>query len=208
VHLKGNTLVLLLKWRSKGRNFYFYWRNILPWTSIINVTEHYQISLCLMFFTAVCGVSAYVPYRYHFVNENKTWTEAQSYCRQRDSDLVTINNMEEMKKLNATLKKHLNNTPSSSVWISLVRGDTDQWLWSLADANFYRKGDTYRNWASGEPNNVGGVENCVVMKKSDGTWFDDRCSSLYTFVCYDGKNILMCGYVNVSKNKNLKPNPT
>ncbi|XP_037399055.1 macrophage mannose receptor 1-like isoform X1 [Pygocentrus nattereri] len=145
----------------------------------------------IVLFSAVCGVSAYVPYRYHFVNENKTWTEAQSYCRQRDSDLVTINNMEEMKKLNATLKKHLNNTPSSSVWISLVRGDTDQWLWSLADANFYRKGDTYRNWASGEPNNVGGVENCVVMKKSDGTWFDDRCSSLYTFVCYDDKLIMI-----------------
>ncbi|KAL7853058.1 hypothetical protein SRHO_G00188430 [Serrasalmus rhombeus] len=148
-----------------------------------------------MFFTAVCGVSAYVPHRYRFVNENKTWTEAQSYCRQRDADLVTINNMEEMKKLNATLKKHLNNTPSSSAWIGLVRGDTDQWLWSLADANFYRKGDMYRNWAIGDPNNFGGVENCVVMKKSDGTWFDDRCSSLYTFVCYDEKNTNNGSYI-------------
>ncbi|KAL6481081.1 hypothetical protein MHYP_G00091610 [Metynnis hypsauchen] len=141
-----------------------------------------------MFFTAVCGLAVCVPHRYHFVNKNKTWTEAQSYCRQKDADLATINNMEEMKKLNVTLKKHLNNTPSMSVWLGLVRRDTDQWLWSLADGNFYRNGDTYRNWASGEPNNVGGVENCVVMKKSDGTWFDDRCSSLYTFVCYDEKN--------------------
>ncbi|KAI4901245.1 hypothetical protein NFI96_009282 [Prochilodus magdalenae] len=129
---------------------------------------------------AMCRVSALVPYRYHFVNESKTWTEAQNYCRQTYTDLATINTMEEMKNLNATLK----DKPSSSVWIGLVRGDTGSWLWSLADG----EENLYQNWASGEPNNVGGVENCAVMKKSDGTWFDDNCNSLYTFVCHNEKS--------------------
>ncbi|XP_072514075.1 putative C-type lectin domain family 20 member A [Salminus brasiliensis] len=62
------------------------------------------ISVLLFLFSAVCGVSPYVPHRYHFVNESKTWTEAQSYCRRTYTDLATINNMEQMKKLNDTLK--------------------------------------------------------------------------------------------------------
>ncbi|XP_066513083.1 snaclec A8-like [Hoplias malabaricus] len=89
----------------------------LKWVSII-----FQLS-------AVCGVSAYTSYRYVFVNEAKTWTEAQSYCRQNYTDLATINNMEEMKNLNTTLK----DKTTSSVWIGLNRGNTGRWLWSLAD---------------------------------------------------------------------------
>ncbi|KAL6481106.1 hypothetical protein MHYP_G00091860 [Metynnis hypsauchen] len=142
--------------------------------------------LFLKFFTAVCGVSAYVPHRYHFVNESKTWTEAQSYCRQTYTDLATISNMEEMKKLNATLK----DKTSSFVWIGLDRGDTGKWLWSLADESFYREGDTYRNWESGEPNNLLGNQYCVGMNKDPGmmnigTWNNENCDKLYTFVCFD-----------------------
>uniref|UniRef100_A0A3B4DTP0 C-type lectin domain-containing protein n=1 Tax=Pygocentrus nattereri TaxID=42514 RepID=A0A3B4DTP0_PYGNA len=128
---------------------------------------------------SVYGVSAYSPHRYHFVNVGKTWTEAQSYCRQTYTDLATISNMEEMKKLNATLK----DKPSSSVWIDEVRRNTGKWLWSLADANFYRDGDTYRNWNNGalkDSNNVGEIENCVGMFKDSGTWFDVRYGVTYT----------------------------
>ncbi|KAI4875892.1 hypothetical protein NFI96_005369, partial [Prochilodus magdalenae] len=82
-------------------------------------------------YPAVCGASSLVPYRYHFVSESKTWTEAQNYCRQTYTDLATINTMEEMKNLNATLE----DKPSSFVWIGLVRGDTGKWQWSLADGD-------------------------------------------------------------------------
>ena len=124
-----------------------------------------------MFLTAVCGVSAHVPHQYVFVSESKTWTEAQNYCRQTYTDLATINTMEEMKKLNATLK----DKTSGSVWIGLSRGDTGKWQWSLADGDLYSDGHTYRNWNSGEPNNLGGNENCAVMTKTRGTWFDTNC---------------------------------
>ncbi|KAL7853043.1 hypothetical protein SRHO_G00188280 [Serrasalmus rhombeus] len=143
------------------------------------------ISIILLF-SAVCGVSAYVPRQYVFVNESKNWTEAQSYCRQTYTDLATINNMEEMKKLNSTLNK-LKDAPNSFVWIGLDRGDAGKWLWSLAYGNFYRDGDTYRNWRSGEPNNGKnkGDEYCVAMFKDDGYWFDDLCNKLHYFVCYN-----------------------
>ncbi|XP_037399660.1 macrophage mannose receptor 1-like [Pygocentrus nattereri] len=131
----------------------------------------------------VCGVSAYVPHQYHFVNESKTWTEAQSYCRQNYADLVSINNMEEMKKLNATLK----DTPRSLVWIGLEKGNTRKWQWSLAEGNVPSERDAYRNWSLGEPNNSGGKEFCVAMKKTVGTWLDDDCNTLRKFMCYDEK---------------------
>ncbi|KAI4895281.1 hypothetical protein NFI96_021434, partial [Prochilodus magdalenae] len=145
------------------------------------------VSITFFYFSAVCGVSAHVPHQYVFVSESKTWTEAQNYCRQTYTDLATINTMEEMKKLNATLK----DKPSSSVWIGLSRGGTGKWLWSLADGGFYSEGGAYRNWNSGEPDNDKGQGNefCVGMKKDVGTWFDYRCDASYTSVCYDGKNV-------------------
>ncbi|XP_066513096.1 macrophage mannose receptor 1-like [Hoplias malabaricus] len=144
----------------------------LKWVSII-----FQLS-------AVCGVSAYTSYRYVFVNENKNWTEAQSYCRQNYTDLATINNMEEMKNLNTTLK----DKTTSSVWIGLNRGGTGRWLWSLADGGLYSEGAEYRNWCSGQPDNSGGIEYCVTMWTNPGKWNDDRCDYLHPFVCYDEKN--------------------
>ncbi|XP_036420692.1 macrophage mannose receptor 1-like, partial [Colossoma macropomum] len=152
--------------------------------------------------SAVCNLAAYVPHRYLLLNESKTWTGAQSYCRQNYIDLATINNMEEMKKLNATLNKHLNDILSSSVWIGLVRGDKGEWLWSLADGNVYTGGSTYRNWRSGEPNGpLNGTQYCVAMFKGDGTWMDDHCSSLFTFVCYDEKKTKAERYVFINETR-------
>uniref|UniRef100_W5L1F6 C-type lectin domain-containing protein n=1 Tax=Astyanax mexicanus TaxID=7994 RepID=W5L1F6_ASTMX len=129
----------------------------------------------------VCGVSPYGPHRYHFVKQKKSWTEAQSYCRQTYTDLATINNMDEMKKLNEALK----GKGGDFVWIGLNRGNTGRWQWSLADGSFYSVGNSYQKWYSGEPNNAGGNEFCIAMKQEDGTWFDDECGIICTFVCFD-----------------------
>ncbi|XP_053471823.1 macrophage mannose receptor 1-like isoform X1 [Ictalurus furcatus] len=154
------------------------------------------ISVTLLL-SVVCGIGAYIPHRYHFVNENKTWSEAQNYCREKYTDLASINDMGEMMKLNYTLKMET----VKKAWIGLQREGTGKWQWSLADQTFYRDGDTYRNWSSGEPDNQGGNEFCVQMQKSTGSWYDDRCDRTYSFVCYEEKNTNTNRYMFINERK-------
>ncbi|XP_060754230.1 L-selectin-like [Neoarius graeffei] len=131
-------------------------RNTHPVWSTGHTSDMVHLISVTLLFSVVCGIRADVPHRYHFVNENKTWSEAQTYCREKYTDLASINNMEEMIKLDHTLKKET----AKQAWIGLQRGGTGKWQWSLADQTFYRDRDTYRNWDSGQP---GGTEFCVLM---------------------------------------------
>ncbi|XP_036420698.1 C-type mannose receptor 2-like isoform X1 [Colossoma macropomum] len=128
--------------------------------------------------SAIYGLSAYVPHRYHFVNENKTWIEAQSYCRQTYTDLATINNMDKMKKVTEIVKDK-----SAKVWIGLEKVT---WQWSLQDGTVYREGQSYSNWNTGEPNSNAGEEMCVHIY-GVGSWNDEYCSCLLPFVCFEGE---------------------
>lgn len=130
------------------------------------------------FSTGLYTLSSCLAHEYHFGNMNKTWTEAQRYCREKYTDLATIDNMEDMKKLiNTVVDIGYNGT----VWIGLKKGE---WQWSLADRD-YSQG--YVNWEENEPNNSGGKEDCVFMRRS-GKWNDAPCNIQQLFICYGIKN--------------------
>ncbi|XP_064881051.1 uncharacterized protein LOC135574105 [Oncorhynchus nerka] len=78
-----------------------------------------------------------------------TRTEAQRYCRDKYTELVTLDNMEDMNRLIITVDSGYN----GSAWIGLERGDTIVRQWSLADRDSYGQGEAgFRRWGSGEPN--------------------------------------------------------
>lgn len=122
-----------------------------------------------------------ISHQYHFVLENKNWTEAQRYCREFYHDLATIDNMDEMSSVLNTV----NDSYSGLAWIGLY-DNLDDWRWSLDDDAFYKEGERdFRGWYH-EPNNYNGTELCVSMS-STGEWFDQRCTQRQGFVCYNGK---------------------
>uniref|UniRef100_A0A672SH70 C-type lectin domain-containing protein n=1 Tax=Sinocyclocheilus grahami TaxID=75366 RepID=A0A672SH70_SINGR len=113
--------------------------------------------------------------QYHFVNESKTWTEAQRYCRQNYTDLATIDNMEEMNRLINTV----NGTYNDSAWIGEY-DDVNSWRWSLEDNDFYQEEERdFRNWYH-EPDNSGGNQLCVYMDYN-GKWYDMSCDNTLPF---------------------------
>uniref|UniRef100_A0A8C2AKC8 C-type lectin domain-containing protein n=1 Tax=Cyprinus carpio TaxID=7962 RepID=A0A8C2AKC8_CYPCA len=121
-------------------------------TVLINSRE----DLCEQSWTGVCLMS---------------WPEAQSYCRERFTDLATVDSMSDVNRLVNIVDAGY----SGSVWIGLKRGTQKRWGWS----NGENTTSQYYNWASGQPNGDG---DCVVIYY--GVWHDMSCSYKQYFVCY------------------------
>ncbi|XP_073786913.1 putative C-type lectin domain family 20 member A [Danio rerio] len=105
----------------------------------------------------------------------KNWTEAQSFCRKRYTDLVNIRNSKEHKQLKSV-------TPLGSwIWTGLYR---NSWEWSDKLSRFFRY------WAAGQPSQSAGSGDCVSMSQNNsGKWFVDNCYQQRPFICYDYKVI-------------------
>ncbi|KAM6949486.1 lithostathine-like [Aplochiton taeniatus] len=129
----------------------------------------------------LCAVSSDRPHRYHHVNKTKTWTEAQSYCREKYTDLATIDNMDVMNKL---IQK-VGGVSAEDVWIGLY-DDFRSWRWSLSDQSYYGPGESgFRKWYPNHPKNSD--QYCVVMFVNR-LWAQWWCDTQLPFVCSMGKN--------------------
>uniref|UniRef100_A0A3Q4I6K5 C-type lectin domain-containing protein n=1 Tax=Neolamprologus brichardi TaxID=32507 RepID=A0A3Q4I6K5_NEOBR len=108
------------------------------------------------------GLSTPPPHsrEYHFVNQLMTWTEAQSYCREHFTDLVTIYNSN-INQLLLSMSPRI----SSGAWIGLY-SDRYSWKWSMEGKLFY-VGSTHEFliWANGQPDCVKAKEYCVFQSQ-------------------------------------------
>uniref|UniRef100_A0A8C2ZPU5 E-selectin n=1 Tax=Cyclopterus lumpus TaxID=8103 RepID=A0A8C2ZPU5_CYCLU len=113
------------------------------------------------------------------------WPQARAWCQEHYTDMVAIQNQEEIGHLNSWLPKK-----RTYYWIG-IRKVEHVWTWVGTGKALTAEAT---NWAKGEPNNGKGVkrtgvkEDCVEMYiKSDsqpGKWNDERCEKLKTALCY------------------------
>ncbi|TNN31197.1 L-selectin [Liparis tanakae] len=106
----------------------------------------------------------------------KTWTEAQSYCREKFTDLAAVENQSDNDGLLSVLQGL-----GDYAWIGLY--DTMAgWKWALGDEDLNNE---YSNWDGMEPNRKMGNETCAHMFNG-GKWADSSCLSPRPAVCYYG----------------------
>ncbi|XP_077081248.1 C-type mannose receptor 2-like [Siphateles boraxobius] len=123
------------------------------------------------------------------VNVTKTWTEAQSYCRQYHTDLASVRNQSENDKMKNFIEHNV--TSADGAWIGLRRLNSPTnrlWVWSDNSTS------TFTHWHTGEPNsqiNSNDICTSIGMPEFQGRWVDDPCTGPYPFVCYDDKLVLI-----------------
>ncbi|XP_078510961.1 CD209 antigen-like protein C isoform X2 [Lissotriton helveticus] len=101
---------------------------------------------------------------YFFSIDSLDWTASRDNCRRMDSQLAVIKNRDE--------ETFIDLTGQGPTWIGLSKAQNGSWIWE--DGTLL--GDSF--WQYGEPNNNGGMENCVefftVFYNSSG-WNDSQC---------------------------------
>uniref|UniRef100_A0AAQ5ZMX2 Selectin E n=1 Tax=Amphiprion ocellaris TaxID=80972 RepID=A0AAQ5ZMX2_AMPOC len=142
--------------------------------------------ICLMFLCSMlCMWTNVECWSYYFSDTTMNWRNARAWCKEHYTDMVAIQNQEEIEHLNSWLPKK-----SSYYWIG-IRKINDVWTWVGTNKSLTAEAT---NWAMGEPNNgkngqsMGLSEDCVEMYiKRDvqaGKWNDERCNKLKTALCY------------------------
>ncbi|XP_032419983.1 macrophage mannose receptor 1-like [Xiphophorus hellerii] len=101
------------------------------------------------------------------VNVNMTWMEARRYCRGRHTDLASVRNMAENRRLQVLVPT------GQRAWIGLSR---ESWKWSDGT------GSAFSFWMSGEPSKT--RQNCAAANMKDsGRWQNFCCTEKKSSVC-------------------------
>ena len=107
--------------------------------------------------------------QYVLVTEQKSWFEAQSYCRQHHTDLVSVRSPAENQELRSRLQA---DQAVQEAWIGL---HNDPWRWSDGSSS------SFRQWWPNQPNNENTSQSCATMHK--GSWDNWTCDTKFSILC-------------------------
>ncbi|XP_050417575.2 uncharacterized protein LOC126831001 isoform X1 [Patella vulgata] len=124
----------------------------------------------------ICVSKGYTPllggiFCVNMSNYQRTWSESKMDCEQEDGRLLIIPNMVFSLKLKAVTAM----TTHDKIWIGGDDRVTEgTWVWS--------DGSSVTGWPPGQPDNTGGVEDCLQLRATINL-NDAPCSMLFYFLC-------------------------
>ncbi|KAM4722852.1 L-selectin [Rhinophrynus dorsalis] len=125
---------------------------------------------------------------YHYSDKNMVYEQARIYCQKKYTDLVAIQNKQEIEYL----EKNIPFNPTY-YWIG-IRKVNGWWTWVGTNKTLTTEAE---NWGRGEPNNKKNTEDCVEIyikrAKDSGKWNDDACTKAKRALCYTAScNSTLC----------------
>nr|XP_045005325.1 P-selectin [Jaculus jaculus] len=116
---------------------------------------------------------------YNYSIKAYSWDNARAYCQKRFTDLVAIQNKNEIAYLDDAIPY-----VSSYYWIG-IRKLNDQWTWVGTEKVLTEEAE---NWADNEPNNKKNNQDCVEIyiksPSAPGKWNDEPCWKRKRALCY------------------------
>ena len=113
---------------------------------------------------------------YLFHGFKSSWYDSKRECKQSGGHLVEIDSLQEQEALIGELERQGllgSDAPVFAFWIGLTDIFHDgTWVWDHQGQPL-----NFSAWASGEPNNMAGVQHCVAMniRRERGMWDDVGC---------------------------------
>uniref|UniRef100_UPI00398F2ECA collectin-11 n=1 Tax=Pristiophorus japonicus TaxID=55135 RepID=UPI00398F2ECA len=129
---------------------------------------------------AVAGVREVENKIYLLVKEEKRYTDAHEYCRDRGGLLI----MPKDEATNSLIASYISEAGLSRVFIG-VNDLEEEGQFVFTDGSPLL---TFNKWRNGEPNNAYDEEDCAEMVSSGG-WNDVACHITMYFVCEFDKDI-------------------
>ncbi|XP_026709917.1 P-selectin isoform X1 [Athene cunicularia] len=117
---------------------------------------------------------------YHYSDRGDyAWEQARNYCQTFFTDLVAIQNKQEIEYLNRSLPFH-----KRYYWIG-IRKLHGTWTWVGTRKALTKEAE---NWAAREPNNRRSNQDCVEIyikrPQESGKWNDESCNQKKKALCY------------------------
>ena len=97
-----------------------------------------------------------------------TWLQAKKYCQDKGAQLAEFPNMETFHAAKILAVSAYN---TDSWWVGATdRREEGAWRWERVNTELAKKSPM---WKKGEPNNLGGNQNCALMLKHNSYQLDD-----------------------------------
>lgn len=116
--------------------------------------------------------------RYVHRTQQKTWSEAQRYCREHHIDLATFRSLAELNRVSGICNV------AEKCWIGLHRDDNDTDVWNWSDGEKTR----FESWHHNN-SQMSLDKNCVVT--ANGFYYNVKCDQPHAFLCSEENLILV-----------------